>query len=98
MSGQHFPAGEVEEALARLKVLLGEVGPTISKALTSLVLAQPGAGRRDALKHLALTLSQAAVGAGGEGLGVRHWELTKRSVCIVTRGSLARSPPAAAAR
>lgn len=65
MSAQHFTSGEVEDALARLKKLLGEVGPTISKALTALVLAQPGASRRDALKHLALTLSLAAVGAWG---------------------------------
>ena len=52
---------EVEESLAALRALLQEIGPTISKALTQLVLQNRRADKAEALRFLALKLATVSI-------------------------------------
>lgn len=53
-----FTRAQVECHISNLKKLLSEVGPEISKALTSLVLSKPTASRQEAIAFLADHLTQ----------------------------------------
>lgn len=61
-----FTVAEVQAHLAALKELLQEVGPTISQALTELVLQRGRATKVEALRFLSTKLAASVVSADSE--------------------------------